>query len=102
METFNIISIGLMISKISLNGNGVENVINARWIKAGSLIVDLPSMEKGFREEERLHQEIWDYIQYRESLLTWPSKNEEVRKGIFREEGERESHPRDRGAGFTL
>jgi len=57
VETFNIISIGLTISKISLNRNGVknnmENLINGRWIKAGSLVVDLPSVEKGFGEEER-------------------------------------------------
>jgi hypothetical protein len=54
--------------------------INGRWIKAGDLIVDLSSMEKGFQDEGKRRQEIWDYIQYRESLLTWPSPNEEARK----------------------
>jgi hypothetical protein len=46
---------------------------NHKLIKSGDLIIDLPSMEKGYREEERRRQEIWDYIQYRESLLKWPS-----------------------------
>jgi hypothetical protein len=70
----------------------IDYSIHEQWVNTGSLIVDLSSMEKGFREEEKARQEIWDYIQYRESLLTWPSKNEEMRKGIFREEGERESN----------
>lgn len=80
----------------------IDYPIHERWVNTGSLIVDLSSMEKGFREEERGRQEIWDYIQYRESLLTWPSKNEKMRKGILHEEGERKSNPRDRRAGFTL
>jgi hypothetical protein len=50
------------------------------WGKAGSLLVDLSSMEKGFLEIKRYRQEIWDYVQYRESLLKWPSINEEGRK----------------------
>jgi len=37
-------------------------------------------MEKGFQETKRRQQEIWDYIQYRESLLKWPSNKEETRK----------------------
>jgi len=49
--------------------------INGRWIKVGDLIVDLSSFEKGFQKEERSRKEIWDYIQYRESLLKWPSSN---------------------------
>jgi len=48
---------------------------NGQWITSGGLIVDLPSMQKGFQELERYRQEIWDYIQYRESLLRWPSSN---------------------------
>jgi hypothetical protein len=51
-----------------------------RWIKAGGLIVDLPSMGKGFQDIERCHQDIWDYIQYRESLVKWPLINEGVRE----------------------
>jgi len=50
------------------------------WIKTGSLLVDLPSMKKGFREGERRCQEIWNYIQYRESLLKWSSMNKEMRE----------------------
>jgi hypothetical protein len=53
---------------------------NGRWIKVGDLIVDLFSFEKGFQKEERSRKEIWDYIQYRESLLKWPSNREEARK----------------------
>jgi hypothetical protein len=52
-----------------------------RLIKSGDLIVDLPSMEKGFQEEERCRQEIWDYIQYLESLLKWPSIDEKIKMG---------------------
>jgi len=48
---------------------------NGQWIKSGSLILDLSSLEKGFQQEERSRKEIWDYIQYRESLLKWPSTN---------------------------
>ena len=53
---------------------------NGHWIRSGSLIIDLPGMQKGFHEPERYRQAIWDYIQYRESLLKWPSINEEGRK----------------------
>ena len=51
-----------------------------RWMRVGDLIIDLSSMEKGFRDVERRRQEIWDYIQYRESLLKWPPTKEEARK----------------------
>jgi hypothetical protein len=53
---------------------------NHKLIKSGDLIIDLPSMEKGYREEERRRQEIWNYIQYRESLLKWSSMNKEMRE----------------------
>jgi hypothetical protein len=53
---------------------------NQELIKSGDLIIDLPSMEKGYREEERRRQEIWNYIQYRESLLKWSSMNKEMRE----------------------
>lgn len=52
---------------------------NEPWIKTGNLVVHLPSMEKGFREIERYRQEIWDSIQYRESLVKWSMTNEEMR-----------------------
>jgi hypothetical protein len=42
---------------------------NGHWIRSGSLIVDLPGMQKGLQEPEKYRQEIWDYIQYRESLV---------------------------------
>jgi hypothetical protein len=47
------------------------------WIIAGHLIVDLQSMESGFLEMRKYRQDIWDYIQYRESLLAWPSMKKE-------------------------
>jgi len=43
------------------------------FLKVGSLEVDLESLRKGFLEEEECRKEIWNYIQYRESLLKWPS-----------------------------
>jgi len=56
-----------------------------KWEKAGSLLVDFSSFESGFRthlERERYRKEILEYIQYRESLLKWPSINEKVEDGI--------------------
>ncbi len=44
-----------------------------KWTRAGNLIVDLCSLEKGFREMEKYRQEIWEYVKYRESLILWPS-----------------------------
>ena len=53
----------------------INDLNNKQLIKVGDLIVDLSSLEKGFQKEERSRKEIWDYIQYRESLLKWPSNN---------------------------
>jgi hypothetical protein len=61
---------------------------NGRWMKSGSLIVDLPSMQKGFQEPERYRQDIWDYIQYRESLVKWPMTNEGMRSIHQKRNGE--------------
>ena len=59
------------------------NQTNRKWVKSGDLIVDLFSFENGFRKEEkRDRQEIWDYIQYRESLVTWPLVNEKIKMGL--------------------
>jgi len=57
-----------------MNGDSGE-LNNKQWIKAGTLIVDLRSIENGFQKEERYRKEICDYIQYRESLLKWPPGN---------------------------
>jgi len=38
-------------------------------IRVGSLIVDLVSFEEGFKVEIRYRKDIWDYIQYRQSLM---------------------------------
>ena len=53
---------------------------NHKLIKSSDLIIDLSSMEKGFLEMERCRQEIWNYIQYRESLLKWPSIGKGAKK----------------------
>jgi hypothetical protein len=55
---------------------------NEQWIKAGSLLLDLSSMENGFLKIKRYRQEIWDYIRYRESLVTWPVINEKIKMGL--------------------
>ncbi len=60
--------------RVEMNHDSVY-FIDGRWIKVGDLIVDLSSLEKGFQLEERSRKEIWDYIQYRESLLKWPSRS---------------------------
>jgi hypothetical protein len=61
-----------------------DNLPNEKWKKTGSLLVDFSSLENGFRthlERERYRKEILEYIQYRESLLRWPSMNEEIKRG---------------------
>jgi len=59
------------------------NQTNRKWTKSGDLIVDLSSFENGFQnEEKRFRQEIWDYIQYRESLVKWPLANEKITMGL--------------------
>jgi hypothetical protein len=59
------------------------NQTNRKWTKSGDLIVDLSSFENGFQKEaKRYRQEIWDYIQYRESLVRWPLANEKITMGI--------------------
>jgi hypothetical protein len=61
----------------------VEDLLNPRdqrLIQAGDLIVDISSLQNGFqKQEKRCRQEIWDYIQYRESLVRWPLANEKVK-----------------------
>jgi hypothetical protein len=61
-----------------------DHLPNEKWTKAGSLLVDFSSFENGFRthlERERYRKEILDYIKYRESLVKWPSMNEEIKRG---------------------
>jgi len=54
-----------------------------RWIKSGDLMVDVSSLGNGFQKEgKRYRQEIWEYIQYRESLVKWPSANEKIKMGL--------------------
>jgi len=58
------------------------NQPHQKWLKSGDLIVDLSSFQNGFqKEEKRYRQEIWDYIQYRESLVRWPLLNEQIKMG---------------------
>jgi len=59
------------------------NLMDERWIKSGDLMIELSSLENGFRKEKkRYRQEIWDYVQYRESLVKWPPANEKIKMGI--------------------
>jgi uncharacterized protein YaaR (DUF327 family) len=59
------------------------NQTDQKWMKSGDLIVDVSSFENGFRKEEkRYRQEIWEYIQYRESLVRWPLMNEKIKMGL--------------------
>ena len=39
------------------------------WVKAGNLLVDLWSMETGFKNVEKNRRDIWDYIEWRETVL---------------------------------
>jgi hypothetical protein len=60
--------------------NSVEKKTE-QWIKADGLMIDLPSMGKGFREMKRYRREIWDYIQYCEGLVagTCPDKGHNIK-----------------------
>ena len=59
------------------------NQTSRKWIKSGDLIVDLSSFENGFqKEEKRFRQEIWEHIQYRETLVRWPLTNEKMKTGL--------------------
>ena len=69
---------------IEMDNNLIDQT-DEKWKKADNLLVDLPSFESGFHvrlEREKYRKEIWDYLQYRESLLKWPSTNEKGNDGI--------------------
>jgi len=64
------------------------NQTNKKLIKSGDLIVDLSSFENGFhKEQKKYRQEIWDYVQYRESLVRWPLMNEKISMGLRHNKG---------------
>jgi len=48
-----------------------------RLERCGSIIAYLDSLEKGFLEEARKRQDVWDYVIYKESLVKWPAANSE-------------------------
>ena len=54
-----------------MNPDVVENVYG-QWVKVGALLVDLSSMEAGFRNFDRDRRDIWDYIEWRETVLAGP------------------------------
>ncbi len=62
--------------------NDLMNPSNRPLLKSGHLIVDVSSFQNGFQKEpKKYRQEIWDYIQYRESLVRWPLANETIELG---------------------
>jgi hypothetical protein len=64
------------------------NQTHQKWIKSGDLVVDLSSFQNGFQKgEKRYRQEIWDYIQYRESLVRWPLLNEKIKMDLSHNNG---------------
>ena len=64
------------------------NQTKQKWIRSGDLIVDFSSFQNGFQKEmKRSRQEIWDYIQYRESLVRWPLMNEKIKMGLSHDNG---------------
>lgn len=60
-----------------------DKKVNGHWIKTGGLLIDLSSTEKGLLENKRYRQEVWEYIEYRESLVKWPAMNEQLRGGAL-------------------
>ncbi|MDI7259647.1 MAG: hypothetical protein QME90_06975 [Thermodesulfobacteriota bacterium] len=63
--------------------NGLKHHASERSTKVGNLLFDLSSMEYGFLEIKRYRQEIWDYIQYRKSLVKWLLTNERIKGGVL-------------------
>jgi len=64
------------------------NQTNQKWIKSGDLIIDLSSFQNGFQKDEKRYcQEIWEYIQYQESLVRWPLMNEKIKMGLSQNNG---------------
>ena len=64
----------------NMNKNHADR--NQLLVKSGDLVIDLSSLHNGFQTEaKRYRQEIWDYIQYRESLVKWPLANEKIAMG---------------------
>ena len=62
--------------------NDLLNQPNEKLIRSGDLVVDLSSFENGFeKEKKKYRREIWDYVQYRESLVKWPPANEKIKMG---------------------
>ncbi len=48
---------------------GITDWAGGKWVKAGDLLVDLSSMEAGFKDVEKSRRAIWDYIEWRETVL---------------------------------
>lgn len=64
------------------------NQTNQKWIKSGNIFVDVSSFGNGYqKDKKRDQQEIWDYIQYRESLVRWPLTNEKIKMGLNQTNG---------------
>lgn len=62
----------------------MDNILdqnNPKLARSSSLIIDLSSMEKGLLENKRYRREVWEYIEYRKSLVKWPAMNEKLRGG---------------------
>ena len=43
-----------------------------KWTKSGNLLVDLWSLETGFKDVEKNRRDVWDYIEWRETVLVGP------------------------------
>ena len=55
----------------TMNINFIDKVLG-NWIKVGNLVVNLYSLETGFKETEKSRREIWDFIEWRETVLVGP------------------------------
>jgi hypothetical protein len=65
-----------------MDGNLLNQTVQ-EWIKSCHLMVGVSSLRNGFQKEgKRYYQEIWDDIQYRESLVRWPLANEKIKMGL--------------------
>ena len=61
------------------NSNGALNPAGI-ILKRNPAAVQWGSISNGVK---RYRQEVWEYIEYRESLVKWPPMNEQIRGGVL-------------------
>ncbi len=55
----------------TMNINCLDRVFE-NWVRVGNLLIDLYGLEMGLKEAERSWRDIWDYIEWRKTVLLGP------------------------------